>query len=323
MIKKQSIIDIISPATPCNSLQLDLIKNFLNSISLDFNIFYEAETAVKEDDIYQDSEFASCDARYRFLQLKEALESPISKFIWCSRGGYGSADLLPMLFNISKPKYPKILIGFSDITSLNIFFNQNWQMPVISAPMLLQIASKKISQSAIDFLINFLQGKIDELVFSLKPVISESSNYNKEEKISGLLVGGCLSVLLSHCGTSNELDWHQKILFLEDEGESGERLERYFNQILRIIIEKKRVPKAIILGNFHESSIYGNVKSNNVELAIKIFANKIKQNNLDIALFIEPEKILGHSPNSMPLILGWQAEINNYKIKQKSLIFNN
>ena len=321
MIQKQSIIDIISPATPCNSLQLDLIKNFLSSISLNFNIFYQAETTIKEDSIYGDSEFASCDVNYRFLQFKEALENPLSKIIWCSRGGYGSADLLPMLHNIPKPKYPKILIGFSDITSLNIFFNQNWQMPVISAPMLLQIASKKISQSATDFLLNFLNDKIDELVFALKPVISNDNGHNNKEKISGLLVGGCLSVLLSHCGTSNELDWHQKILFLEDEGESGERLERYFNQILRIIIEKNKIPQAIIFGNFEESSIYGNVKSNNVELAIKIFANKIKRNNLDIALFIEPEKILGHSPNSMPLILGWQAKINNYIIKQKKLNF--
>ena len=131
MIQKQSIIDIISPATPCNYLQLDLIKNFLSSISLNFNIFYEAETAIKEDSIYSDSEFASCDVNYRFLQLKEALENPLSKIIWCSRGGYGSSDLLPRLYNIPKPKYPKILIGFSDITSLNIFFNQNWQMPVI------------------------------------------------------------------------------------------------------------------------------------------------------------------------------------------------
>ncbi|MBM3579483.1 MAG: LD-carboxypeptidase, partial [Alphaproteobacteria bacterium] len=219
-------------------------------------------------------------------QLKKSIESN-ANIIWCTRGGYGSADLLPFLQKMRKPKKPKIFIGFSDITSLNIFLIQNWGWQVISAPMLIQLALAMVSKKS--------EQAILDLVFSQKPSIPLTTSYHLPLTP---ITGGCLSVLCSHFGTKNQIDWQGKVLFLEDEGEDGERLDRYFTQIATIIRETKKTPKAILLGNFLEANPHGTPKAKNIEIALKRFAEKLPKK-----ILILSEKSFGHGKDMMPLVL--------------------
>jgi muramoyltetrapeptide carboxypeptidase len=295
-IKKNDVVDIISPATACTLDDIKKIKNLIKEMGLIPNVFLEKETALKKP---ASNGFPSSKASQRFEQFKKAVENSQSKIIWCSRGGYGSAEILPFLKTLKKPKTPKIFIGFSDITSLNKFLIEEWNWQVLSAPMLAQIALSKVSETSKKTIFDLIFGKKTELKYALKNL------NNSKSAINGMIVGGCISVLAGHFGTKNQIDWNNKILFLEDIGEGGEKLDRYFNQITRIISEQKKSPLAIVLGNFLEPNLYASPAEKNIEIAIK----KFTENNPKIPFFTEKSKRLGHSKDMLPLILGSEAKI--------------
>lgn len=298
-VKKNDTIDVVFLGTAGTSDEVKKIKDFVKKIGLQANIFLEKETTLTK---LVTHEFASCKASERFEQLKKSVESD-SKIIWCARGGYGSAELLPLLEKMPKPKKQKIFIGFSDISALNKLLIEKWGWQVVTAPMLAQIALEKVSPKSISAVTDFIFGKKSELKYSLK-----SLNHNSE--ITANITGGCVSVLVGQFGTKNQIDWSDKILFLEDEGETGERLDRYFHQIIQISLEQKKFPQAIVLGNFLESNPHGTPKAKNIELAIKRFAEKLQEANLKIPLLLEKTKVLGHSKNILPLVLGAETKIS-------------
>ena len=301
-IQEGDLVEIISPATACHLDEITQIKKFIKKINLEPTIFLEEETTLENA---VNHEFSSFSAHVRSEQFRKAAENPDSKIIWCSRGGYGSAEILPYLQKLKKPKKQKLFIGFSDISSLNNFLTQEWGWNIISAPMLTQITSKSVSDKSIRSIIDFIFGKTPKLEYQLNALIPAKTSINEE------IIGGCISVLAGQFGTKNQINWHNKILFLEDEGEDGERLDRYFQQILSIIYDQKTYPKAILLGNFLESNPHGTPKEKNITIAIERFSKNLAHQFPEIALFEENSKSLGHSKNMMPLVLGNKAIISN------------
>ncbi|MDX2083607.1 MAG: LD-carboxypeptidase [Rickettsiales bacterium] len=298
-LKKNDVVEIINPASASTFDEIEKIKNFIKKIGLKPNIFFQKELSLKKAISH---EFASFAAEKRFEQFKKAIESD-SKIIWCARGGYGCAEILSFLTQLEKPKTSKIFIGFSDISSLNKILIDDWNWQVVSAPMLAQIVLNKVSSKSTSTITDFIFGKKIELKYQLKPIISSS------KKISAVTTGGCLSVVAGQFGTKNQINWQDKILFLEDEGEDGERLDRYFYQLVQIIVEQKKYPQAIVLGNFLQGNLHGTPKAKNINLAIKKLGENLLAQKLKIALYQEKSKVLGHSKNMLPLVLGAEAKI--------------
>ena len=135
--------------------------------------------------------------------------------------------------------------------------------------MLVQCAMDMVSPHSIQTILDVISGKKNNFDYELINL----KNYNFNE-IVGEIVGGCVSVIAGNFATRNQIDWHQKILFLEDEGEDGERLDRYFQQIATIIKENHFKPLAIILGNFMQGNNHGTPKANNIKIAIEKFIKK-------------------------------------------------
>ena len=302
MLKKNDVVDVVSLGTACTFDEIEKIKTFIKTAGLKPRVTFETNLTLKKPATH---EFPSFSGFERFQQFKHCILNKDSKIIWCTRGGYGSAEILPFLRTLEKPKERKIFIGFSDISSLNNFLIEEWNWQVISAPMLAQIVLNKVSKKSEKAILNLIFGKTKKLEYQLKSIIPT------KEEINTILTGGCLSVLAGQFGTQDQINWQDKILFLEDEGEDGERLDRYFNQITQIIFEQKKYPKAILLGNFLEANPHGTPKAKNIKIAIKRFAEKLVEKNLTIPLFEEKSKCLGHSKNMMPLVLGAKAKITN------------
>lgn len=300
-LRKNDVVDVVSPGTACTKSEMKSIKEFLAKAGLQAHVFLENETTLKEK---PNHEFPSFAAATRFEQFKKAVKNPKSKIIWCARGGYGSAELVSFLRKMKKPKNPKIFIGFSDISSLNKILIEEWGWSVVVAPVLAQIVLKKVSDKSQKAILDFIFGKTKELKYQL----------NNSAKIKGEITGGCISVLAGSFGTKNQIDWKNKILFLEDEGEDGERLDRYFFQLVSIMNEQKKFPKAVLLGNFLEANPHGTPQAKNIEMAIKRFVKNLGK----IPLFEEKSKCLGHSKNMMPLVLGKTAVIANNMLIQQS-----
>jgi len=304
---KNIIVEVVSIASPIMAEEADLIQETLRKNNLTANFFEAKNTSLKVKPAHS---LAICKAEHRFKQFKQAVENKDSKIIWCSRGGYGSAEILPFLYKMPKPKNKKIVVGFSDISSIAIFLQQQWNWQIICAPMLKQIARNTVSKNSQKIIFDLIKGKINKLEYDLDFI----SKHGIKKKISAPVVGGCLSVLSASFATKNQINWHNKILFLEDQNECAERLDRYFTQIAFVINETKLKPSAILLGNFFANLDKSSVEIKNIKIAIDSFSKKIG----NIPLWQEKNMLLGHSFEQKPIIIGKEAEISTIdKITQK------
>ena len=296
-------IDIISPSMSCTLDENQNIKNLLEEKGYKTNIYDEEKLALE---VLPKNEFSPFSAQTRFEQFSKAVQNPDSQLIWCTKGGYGCAEIIPLVEKMPKPQNKKILIGFSDITSLNKILIEDWGWEVIIAPMLNQLASNRVSEKSKAAIFDLISGKTKKLEYDL----------HQNGEISGEITGGCLSVLCSDFATNNQINWQDKILFLEDEGEDGERVDRFLQQILRIIIEQNQKPQAILFGNFLQSNPHGSPKAKNIEIALDKFTQKIKEHDLDIKIFKEISNSLGHSQKIKPIILGRNISIEKNQLIQ-------
>jgi muramoyltetrapeptide carboxypeptidase len=130
---------------------------------------------------------------------------PEVKAIWCARGGYGTARMLPL---ISKhlTEARKWIIGFSDVTALLQSLNNQGVMG-LHASMPLEI-DKKTNESVAETFRLFEGGKMC-YAWASHPL-------NQRGEADGILAGGNLSVIYSLRGTPYDLNPEGKILFLED-----------------------------------------------------------------------------------------------------------
>ncbi len=311
-IKENTVVDIISPATGCSLKEIFSIKNYVkNELNLTPRIPLENELNFTAE--IAENEFPINNKESRFLQLKEALQNEDSKIIWCGRGGYGSGDLLPFLEKLKPIKQNKLFIGFSDIVSISTFLQDNWGWNIICAPVLVQLARNDIEKKAENELKDLIFGQKTEFEYDLDLLNKSVDSGNPDLEISAPISGGCLSVLCGHFGGKYQINFENKFLFLEDEGEDGERLDRYFRQIIEVILKEQKLPKAILLGNFLHKNIHGSPKEKNVKIAINNFVSRIHDANLGIPIFKDKNNNLGHSHQMRPLILGASSRIVKHK----------
>ncbi len=236
-LKKGDIVDIIAPASHSPDFKIGSGLEWIESLGL--------TPRVPKNLIKPDAFFASS-LESQFEHLKEALYSD-SKAIWCLRGGYGSMRLIPLLKKIRPPKKSKFFIGFSDITSLHLYFNQAWGWPTIHGRTISQLSPELAGTRDRKELKKILFGEVDQVVFkNLKP-LNEAARV--EKVISGKIVGGNLRILQSSLGTDWELQAKNKILYIEDVSERGYSIDRMFEQMIQAKIIDKGL-KAIVLGDF-------------------------------------------------------------------------
>lgn len=232
----------------------------------------------------------------RLGALKAALAEPSARAIFCSRGGYGSGYLLEGLAAAAASS-PKILLGASDITALQIFLWQKFRWVTFYGPM---VAS------------NFDRGEgaphgYDRISFAR--AVTETKNGWQLDLAgealgpgtgTGVLLGGCLTLVESTLGTPWELDTRGAILVLEDRGMKPYQVDRALMHLRQA--GKFNEVAGIILGDFPECE--GPLFSENVA---------------DVALrLIEPMKVpfvfgspIGHTTRAMlTLPLGVRAELS-------------
>ena len=236
-LRPNDIVDIIAPAShsPADKLQRGL--DWIRSVGL---IPHVPEDLIKTD------LFFAAPLELQLDQLKRALYSD-SKAIWCLRGGYGSMRLVPHLAKLRPPKKPKLFIGFSDITSLHLFFSQNWNWPVIHGRTISQMHPDYKSSPDRKFLTEMIFGKKTEKTFKgLRPLNKEARG---SRDLTGTITGGNLRIIQSSLGTNWQIKTKNKILFIEDVGERGYSVDRMLEQLFQAKIIDKGL-KALIFGDF-------------------------------------------------------------------------
>lgn len=193
--------------------------------------------------------FHSSDDDFRFFALKSALFTTDSKIIWCERGGYGSIRLLEQLRSLKKPKVQKLFLGFSDITTIHLFLTQEWGWKTLHAPVVASFAQKSLAKKDLTELKTFLfSSEKYSCLSKIKPMNLRA--LNEKSVIKGKMTGGNLSVIQTTLGTKLHIQTKGKILFLEDVGERGYRIDRMLSHLKEAGVFKG--VKAVVFGEFSD-----------------------------------------------------------------------
>lgn len=143
--------------------------------------------------------------------------------IFCARGGFGSVQLLPYL-SPELGNYPKIFVGYSDVTILLNWLRQFCGMVTFHAPMVAMDFARGLRGLTKAHFWPLLTGEMAGWRVDLGEVI-------RPGKAQSEIMGGCLSMLVTTLGTPYEIDTRGKLLFLEDVGEKPYRIERMLTHL--------------------------------------------------------------------------------------------
>lgn len=261
-LKKGDLVDLIAPGFACREEELRAAVQFLESwglrVRVPKNIFSSRGLCSHRDDV-------------RWSHLQKALLATDSQAVWCLRGGYGSIRLIPNLTQLKAPKSrrAKLFIGLSDITSLHVFLNQSWRWPTIHGPLLDRLGMGKAKPKYVRELKRLVFGETPTIEFSNLKALNDFAKKNKI--IRAPVSGGNLITLQSSLKTKAEWDARGKILFFEDIGERGYRVDRVLEQFYQMGVFASA--SAVIFGDFTG----GNESDgrNHIAMVLREFAKKI------------------------------------------------
>ncbi len=186
--------------------------------------------------------------RARADDLNAMFRDPTIDAIICSRGGYGTARLLSYLDYDALRRHPKIFVGYSDITALNLAIWQQTRLVTFSGSMVAVEMGKGIASFTEQHFWRALTST-DAIGWLRNPDDSSIQIY-RPGKASGVLLGGCLSLINVLLGTPYCPDFKGAILFIEDIDEEPYRVDRYLAQLkLAGILDQVA---GIVVGQFTE-----------------------------------------------------------------------
>jgi muramoyltetrapeptide carboxypeptidase len=171
--------------------------------------------------------------RHRFLagtdadraaELSAMFRDPDVRAIFCSRAGYGSGRLLPLLNLQSLADTPKVFLGFSDVTFLLNAFVQQTGMVCFHGPVVTGEFASAFPSHSLSHLLRLLTTGMGETSLSFPRTL-------RAGKGEGRLIGGCLSLLVATLGTSYGVDTTDAVLFIEDVGEKPYRVDRMLTHL--------------------------------------------------------------------------------------------
>lgn len=231
-------IRVVAPASPVEAERLR--KGIAEIERLEFVVRHDSR-------LLERAGFFAGSAEERRRELLGALREPDTRAIFCARGGYGSSYLHDGAaeWDSFKGATSKIFVGYSDVTSLEVFFWQKFGWVSLYGPMV---------AAGLDHGAGAPHG-YDEVSFSC--AVSETQRGWAIElhgetlssgQAEGILLGGCLTLVETTLGTPWELDTRGAILFLEDRGMKPWQVDRALTH-LRHAGKLKEI-RGLVFGDF-------------------------------------------------------------------------
>jgi len=236
--------------------------------------------------------YAAADA-VRAENLTRALTETVSDVVVAARGGYGSSTLLKSLdWDAILSSKPKLLVGFSDVSAIHCALLTRAGRVGLHGPM---------PGSALFCRPEDTSTPLTELLatdFPWSSQLSLTARKPLSNALSGWLFGGNLAVLSGLIGTPwFPPDLSGAIVFLEDVGENGGRLGRYFDQW--VDSGKSQGIRALVLGTFTDAGKGAGGLRDNIVAEIERRAS--------CPVFVTDQ--IGHCPPNLPIPIGVSASI--------------
>ena len=182
---------------------------------------------VYEDSVFARLPYVAGPAALRADAIHKALIDPTIAGLIAVRGGFGSAQLLPLLDRAEVRRARKPFIGYSDITSLLAFVSTGCEVVAFHGPTVAGRLGKGPGAYDRDSFMNALcrREPMGELTTPAIETITDG-------EVSGPLFGGTLAQLVASLGTPFAFSPPQgHVLFLDEVNERPYRLDRMVTQL--------------------------------------------------------------------------------------------
>lgn len=283
-------IGIVTPASPMQLVKLERGIEYLKSLG------YKVELG---EHVYDSYGYLAGNDNHRVNDLHYMFANPEIKAIISSRGGYGTPRLLDMVDYDLIAGYPKIFVGYSDLTALQLAIWRHTRMVTFSGPMAAVEMGTGIDPFTEHHLWSLLcRDRVDGFFPQVKKTPLQII---RPGKARGILLGGCLSLISSVIGTIHQPDFRRSILILEDVGEQPYRIDRYLCQLRSAGILHQ--VNGIILSQFVDCT----EKKDEPTLSLEeIFADFFS--TLDVP--VVANFLYGHLPKKFTIPLGVEIEVD-------------
>ncbi|NWG14176.1 MAG: LD-carboxypeptidase [Acidobacteria bacterium] len=176
--------------------------------------------------IFEASRYLAGSDEARASELMRYVEDPSINAILALRGGFGCSRLIPLLDQSRIRRNCKIFMGFSDLTTLHLYFLRLCDWATVHGPVATTLTRDRMSPQAERHLLRLWTDPqyLPALAF---PQLETWVPGRAE----GVIAGGCLSIIAASLGTVYEIETEGKILFLEEMGEAPYRIDRLITQL--------------------------------------------------------------------------------------------
>lgn len=182
---------------------------------------------VYDDTVFARLEYVAGPAELRAAAIRAAWRDPSIAGIVAVRGGYGSAQVLPLLDPAEARAARKPFVGYSDLTAMLTFLTMNCEMVAFHGPML----DGRLGRGHE----GYDRASFEKALCSREPM-GELEPPDVEVlaagEASGMLLGGTLTQVLASIGTPYAFTPPPGyVLFLDEVGERPYRLDRMVTQL--------------------------------------------------------------------------------------------
>jgi len=180
---------------------------------------------------------------HRAADLNAAIHRRDIPAIFFARGGWGAARILDRIDLAALRSRPRVLMGYSDLTSLFMALQRpgRWY-PYRHGPLVSELSEPRAYHAPSMREALALPGPVIEHPIDRCRVMRPGSGH-------GVLIGGCLTLLTGLLGTKHDVSWDGCILFWEDKNEPPYRIDRMLQQ-LRLAGKLKNLA-GMIVGKLH------------------------------------------------------------------------
>lgn len=285
---KLNIGDTIGVIAPSGAI----VGKNIDELKMAKEIVEKAGFKVKfSTNIFSNTNGYSATAKEKAEDLNDMFRDKDVKMIWCAKGGANSNSMFEYIDYELIKNNPKIICGYSDITSITNIINAKTGLVTFSATNFKTIATDETDFSFKEALKRFVEANKE---------FGKASDYIviKDGMTEGELIGGNLSLTKELvCGKYN-IDFTDKILFIEELGfETFPELASNYLYYMKQNGVFDKI-KGLWIGNYtHES----NVKLEKIVL-------DVLENEYDFPI-IKSENF-GHIENKIAIPIGAKARID-------------
>jgi len=292
-------VGLITPASPLFEAHQVIIE----AVEKMKNLGYQVKLGKH---VYKKWGYLAGSDEERLEDIHMMFTDPAVKAIIAIRGGYGTGRLLKNLDYDLIKNNPKIIHGYSDMTSLLIGIHQMTGLVTFHGP----VATSTYTDYTKKYFYKALSqpepiGEIEDAPYEANLQTSNRVWTINDGVGNGKITGGNLTLIASQMGTPYEIDTKDKILFIEEVGEEPQVLDRYLTQLDNA--GKLEVCKGIVFDRMKsvhpddfKSSYYSTLSKE------EIITDRIKRYKIPACIGLS----LGHIANKPTLPLGVQCRLN-------------